>query len=92
MREAYCTPSGEKKVVLKADLTEGDHDHDFMSDMGDALAEIAEPPSGLERASQHLLQELYVTEFEVSPKSLVRELEYKADSRFRCRLSSNIDY
>jgi len=68
MREAYCTPSGEKKVVLKADLTEGDHDHDFMSDMGDALAEIAEPPSGLERASQHLLQELYATEFEAFVK------------------------
>ncbi|GAA6004619.1 hypothetical protein JCM11491_002170 [Sporobolomyces phaffii] len=67
MRDVYCTPSGEKKVVLKADLV-GDGEHDFMSDMGDALLEIAEPPSGLERASQHLLQELYATEFEAFVK------------------------
>lgn len=91
MREAYCTPSGEKKVVLKADLTEGDHDHDFMSDMGDALAEIAEPPSGLERASQHLLQELYATEFEVSQASSLRSRS-RAEFLFFHRLSSNIDY
>jgi len=65
MRDVYCTPSGEKKVVLKADLA-GDGEHDFMSDMGDALLEIAEPPTGLERASRHLLQELYANEFEVS--------------------------
>ncbi|GAA5974553.1 hypothetical protein JCM5350_001186 [Sporobolomyces pararoseus] len=63
MREVYCTPSGEKKVLLKADLA-GDGEHDFMSDMGDALLEIAEPPTGLERASRHLLQELYSSEFE----------------------------
>ncbi|GAA5937373.1 uncharacterized protein JCM15063_002886 [Sporobolomyces koalae] len=67
MRDVYCTPSGEKKVVLKADLA-GDGEHDFMSDMGAALLEIAEPPAGLERASQHLLQELYASEFEAFVK------------------------
>ncbi|GAA5893109.1 uncharacterized protein JCM6883_007569 [Sporobolomyces salmoneus] len=67
MRDVYCTPSGEKKVMLKADL-DGDGDADFMSDMGDALMEIAEPPDGLERASRHLLQELYQNEFEAFVK------------------------
>lgn len=88
MRDVYCTPHGEKKVILKNDSVSNNHDshhdqdsskdqdkdredgagegRDFMSDMGHALLEIAEPPSGLERASRHLLQELYQHEFEVS--------------------------
>ncbi|GAA6062436.1 hypothetical protein JCM10212_003310 [Sporobolomyces blumeae] len=66
IRDAYCVPASEKKVVLRSDGA--GQGGDFMSDMGHALLEIADPPTGLERASQHLLEELYATEFETYVK------------------------